>query len=148
MFSLLHHLWSCLWWQHRTWVRVKTAHTDVALRHLCQLGLDCKGTGEWAFCFSASQLFREHSSVSKLSSSGQGFSLTSFEKWTAGWIHKKAVCWTICLLTGGNIGNHQRVGSGERHSRAWGGTCGPFFLVICPGWGGATWATIWPRTGN
>lgn len=36
------------------------------------------------------QLFRDQSSVSKLSGSGQGFSLTSFEKRTAGWIHKKS----------------------------------------------------------
>lgn len=49
------------------------------------------------------------SSVSKLSGSGQGFSFTSFETETAGWIHKRAVCWTFCLLTGRNIGSHQRV---------------------------------------
>lgn len=52
---------------------------------------------------------------------------------------------TICLLTGGNIGIHQRVVSGERHSKAWGGTCRPFFPMICSECGEeGAWAAIWP----
>lgn len=95
--------------------------------------------------------FSENGSVSKLSGSGQGFSLTSAETETAGWIHKRAVCRTICLLTARNIGSHQRVVSGEWHRPAWGGTCGPFHLLICPGHGdegAAARAAIWPWPGN
>lgn len=95
--------------------------------------------------------FSENGSVSKLSGSGQGFSLTSLQTETAGWIHKRAVWWTICLLTGGNIGSHQRVVSGEWHRPAWGGTCGPTRLLICPGHGdegAAARAAIWPWPGN
>lgn len=95
--------------------------------------------------------FSENDSVSKLSGSGQGFSLTSFETEAAGWIHKRAVCWTICLLTGRNIGSHQRVVSSEWHRPAWGPSCRPFHLLICPGHGeegaGAPPA-IWPWPGN
>ncbi|TNN59598.1 hypothetical protein EYF80_030170 [Liparis tanakae] len=36
---------------------------------------------------------------------------------------------------GGNIGSHQRVVGGEWHRPARGGTCRPFFLMICPGCG-------------
>lgn len=87
------------------------------------------------------------SSISKLSGSGQGFSFTSFETETAGWIHKRAVCWTICLLTGRNIGSHQRVVSGEWHRPAWGGTCGPVRLLICPGHGDEGAAERGPPSG-
>lgn len=50
-------------------------------------------------------------------------------------------------MTGGNIGSHQRVVSGEWHRPAWGGTCRPSLLLICPGRGedgAAARAAIWP----
>lgn len=134
------HMCSCLWWQQSSSLRAQAPHRGLEVKSLRPSWINrnlrpgpCQALLSAAF-FQLSQ----RTVLSKLSNSGQGFSLTSFEKWTAGWIHKRAVCWTICLLTGENIGSHQRVVSVERHSRAWGGTWRPFLLMICPGGGGSS----------